>query len=105
MPLRRISAASGHKPFAIAAALSSHSPAVPLPAVFMKRLVRDFATQLPWQNVFFFWSDERHVPPTDPESNYRMANETLLSKLPIPAGNIFPYPRGNARCGRSRTVL
>jgi len=57
-----------------------------------EELVRNFATQLPWQNVFFFWSDERYVPPTDPESNYLMANETLLSKLPIPAGNIFPIP-------------
>jgi 6-phosphogluconolactonase len=55
-------------------------------------LVQDFAKRLPWQGAFFFWSDERHVPPTDPESNYRMANETLLSKLPIPAGNIFRVP-------------
>ena len=57
-----------------------------------EELVQNFATQLPWQNVFFFWSDERHVPPTDPESNFRMANETLLSKLPIPAANIFRIP-------------
>src|ERR1700687_2271608 len=54
--------------------------------------VRNFATQLPWQSVFFFWRDARPVPPTDPESNYRMANETLASKLPIPPGNIFPIP-------------
>jgi 6-phosphogluconolactonase len=57
-----------------------------------EELARNFATQVPWQNVYFFWSDERHVPPTDAESNYRMANETLLSKLPIPAGNIFRIP-------------
>jgi 6-phosphogluconolactonase len=44
---------------------------------------------LPWDKMFFFWGDERHVPPTDPESNYRMANETLLSKVPVPPGNIF----------------
>jgi 6-phosphogluconolactonase len=62
------------------------------PRGFHQETVRDFATQLPWQNVFFFWSDERHVPLTDPESNYRMANETLLTKLPIPPGNIFPIP-------------
>jgi len=57
-----------------------------------EELVRDFSTQLSWQNVFFFWSDERHVPPTDPESNYRMANETLLSKLPIPSDHVFRIP-------------
>ena len=38
---------------------------------------------------YFFWSDERHVPPTDPESNYRMAEETMLSKIPVNAGNVF----------------
>jgi 6-phosphogluconolactonase len=47
---------------------------------------------LPWQDVFFFWSDERHVPPSDPESNYHMANETLLSKLPIPSDHVFRIP-------------
>ncbi len=44
---------------------------------------------LPWDHTFFFWSDERHVPPTDPESNYRMAEESMLSKVPVPAGNVF----------------
>ncbi len=50
---------------------------------------------LPWDKMFFFWGDERHVPPTDPESNYRMANETLLSKVPVPPGNIFAVPTEN----------
>jgi 6-phosphogluconolactonase len=39
--------------------------------------------------MFFFWGDERHVPPTDPDSNYRMADETMLSKIPVPAANVF----------------
>ena len=38
--------------------------------------------------MHFFWSDERHVPPADADSNYRMANETLLSKVPAPAENV-----------------
>lgn len=50
---------------------------------------------LPWEKIFFFWGDERHVPPTDPESNFRMAQETLLSKVPVPAGNIFRVPSEN----------
>jgi 6-phosphogluconolactonase len=45
--------------------------------------------RLPWERIFVFFGDERHVPPTDPESNYRMANESLLSKVPIPEQNIF----------------
>lgn len=44
---------------------------------------------LPWDRMFFFWGDERHVPPTDPESNYRMAEEAMLSKVPVPPGNVF----------------
>lgn len=39
-----------------------------------------------WSKVAFFWGDERHVPPDHPDSNYRMANEALLSRLPIDAG-------------------
>lgn len=44
---------------------------------------------LPWDRMFFFWGDERHVPPTDADSNYRMADEAMLSKVPVPAGNVF----------------
>ena len=50
---------------------------------------------LPWDRMFFFWGDERHVPPTDPESNYRMAEETMLSKIPVAAGNVFRIPTEN----------
>jgi len=44
---------------------------------------------LSWDRAFFFWGDERHVPPTDPESNFRMADEAMLSKIPVAAANIF----------------
>ncbi|HLW86134.1 MAG TPA: 6-phosphogluconolactonase [Candidatus Sulfotelmatobacter sp.] len=50
---------------------------------------------LPWDRMFFFWSDERHVPPTDPDSNYRMANEAMLAKIPVAAANIFRVPAEN----------
>ena len=43
---------------------------------------------LPWSEMHFFWSDERLVPPGDPESNYRMAHEALLSRVPVPAANV-----------------
>ncbi|MGA2352865.1 MAG: 6-phosphogluconolactonase [Terriglobales bacterium] len=42
-----------------------------------------------WNRVFLFFGDERHVPPTDPESNYRMVQESLLSKIAIPPENVF----------------
>jgi 6-phosphogluconolactonase len=44
---------------------------------------------LSWKQIYLFWSDERHVPPDDAESNYRMVQESLLSKVPVPAGNVF----------------
>jgi len=44
--------------------------------------------QIPWDRVHFFWGDERHVPPSHPDSNYRMADTALLSKVPIPSTNI-----------------
>ena len=47
---------------------------------------------LPWDKVFFLFGDERHVPPDDSESNYRMARESLLSKIPVPSANIFRVP-------------
>jgi len=42
-----------------------------------------------WSQTFLFFGDERHVPPDHPESNYRMVKESLLSKVPIPAANIY----------------
>jgi 6-phosphogluconolactonase len=52
-------------------------------------LATNARTVLPWDRMFFFWGDERHVPPTDPESNYRMTDEAMLAKVPVPAGNVF----------------
>lgn len=43
---------------------------------------------IPWEKIFFFFGDERFVPPDHPESNYRMARETrLFSK--VPDDNVF----------------
>jgi 6-phosphogluconolactonase len=52
-------------------------------------LATNARSTLPWDRTYFFWSDERHVGPTDPDSNYRMANEAMLSKIPIPPANVF----------------
>jgi 6-phosphogluconolactonase len=41
-----------------------------------------------WDRVEVFWGDERCVPPTHADSNYRMAKETLLEVVPIPAGRV-----------------
>ena len=46
-------------------------------------------TQFIGLKSIFFWGDERCVPPSDSESNYKMAYDSLLSKLQIPSSNIF----------------
>jgi len=48
----------------------------------------DYARQVDWSRVHVFWGDERCVPPDRTQSNYRMAKETLLSKVPLPAENV-----------------
>ena len=37
-------------------------------------------SKMPWDKLHFFFGDERHVPPDNPESNFHMANEALFSK-------------------------
>jgi 6-phosphogluconolactonase len=48
-----------------------------------------FAATIPWNRLQLFWVDERCVAPEDPESNYGVSRELLLSKVPIPAANVF----------------
>ena len=44
--------------------------------------------RMAWDRWHVFWGDERCVPPDHEDSNYRMANELLLSKVPVPAPQI-----------------
>ena len=41
-----------------------------------------------WSQVHLWFGDERCVPPDDPESNYRAAHETLISRIDIPQQNV-----------------
>lgn len=51
-----------------------------------------FKDRFPWQRVSWFWGDERFVPYDHPESNYRMAREAMLAKVPVSAEQIHPIP-------------
>jgi len=46
------------------------------------------ASRFDWNKVHFFWVDERAVPPTDPNSNYKLAEECLLMPARVPPRNI-----------------
>src|SRR5665213_1930138 len=72
--LARIAISGGTTPKAMFALLAD--PAQP------------FLKQVPWDKLDLYWVDERCVPPTDADSNYRMTNEALLSKVPLAAERI-----------------
>lgn len=44
----------------------------------------------PWQRTHVYLGDERSVPPDHEDSNYRMARESLLDHVPVPAGQVHP---------------
>lgn len=48
----------------------------------------DYVHRIEWPRLHVFWGDERCVPPYDPQSNFRMARDALLDRVPIPPGNI-----------------
>lgn len=51
-------------------------------------LAREYSDTLAWDKIHLYWGDERCVPPTDDQSNYRMTVEHLISKIDIPPSNV-----------------
>jgi 6-phosphogluconolactonase len=45
-------------------------------------------SRIDWSRVHLFWGDERHVPPGDADSNFGMANRTLVAHVPIPPSQV-----------------
>ena len=66
-------------------ALSGGSTPKPLYASLTK-------ANLPWDQLYIFWGDERYVPHDHERSNVRMTRGALLNHVPIPASIIFPMP-------------
>jgi 6-phosphogluconolactonase len=52
----------------------------------------EIASRFPWSRVHWFWGDERFVPHDHPDSNYGMARDAFLSRVPVPAHNVHAIP-------------
>ncbi|MFH1528852.1 MAG: 6-phosphogluconolactonase [Bacteroidota bacterium] len=59
------------------------------PKVIYQYIADNFGERINWKKINIFWGDERCVPPQNIESNYWMANETLLKNVSIPEENLF----------------
>jgi 6-phosphogluconolactonase len=47
-----------------------------------------YIRSIDWQHVHIFWADERCVPSDHEQSNFKLASDTFLSKVPVPSGNL-----------------
>jgi len=75
------------------------------PNLLYQRLAEaPYSIEMPWQQSFIFWGDERYVLPTQPDSNYGAAWEQLFSKINIPADNIYPMPTTLANSEEAATL-
>ena len=79
-------------------ALSGGSTPKALHAVLVDCCAKD-PKLIDWSRVKVFFGDERLVPPDHPDSNFHMANETLLSKVPIPRENVHRIHCENPNAG------
>jgi 6-phosphogluconolactonase len=58
------------------------------PKIVFDVLAEKYGGTINWSNIHFYWGDERCVPPTDEQSNYKMTVKNLFSKIELPEGNI-----------------
>jgi len=64
-------------------------------ATYARLALPPFRERVDWRHTWVFFGDERAVPPDHAGSNYGMAHEALLSKVPIPAAQVLRI-RGEA---------
>jgi 6-phosphogluconolactonase len=61
-------------------------------ATYERLAAPDIGGSIDWGSIDVFFGDERMVPPEDVASNYRMARESLLERVPIPSENVHRIP-------------
>jgi len=58
------------------------------PSFLYHLLASEYSARIDWPAIHLFWGDERCVPQNHPDSNFAMAYETMISKVPLPPQNI-----------------
>jgi 6-phosphogluconolactonase len=58
------------------------------PAVLFRLWTEEYQDRIDWEQIHFFWGDERCVPPDDAESNFKMADDLFLTPVGVPSCNV-----------------
>jgi len=83
--LRTIQEILSRKPYCVLALAGGNTP-----RQFYARWADLDPTRTPWDRLHIFWTDERYVPSNDPKSNFRMVQDSLLSRVPLAPENVHP---------------
>ena len=62
------------------------------PSYLYTFLARECSSEISWERLHLFWSDERCVPQESKDSNFAMAYEVLISEVPLPSQNVHRIP-------------
>lgn len=58
------------------------------PKLIFDVLATQYGDTINWSQIHFYWGDERCVAPTDEQSNFKMTQDHLFSKIKVPKENI-----------------
>lgn len=58
------------------------------PIKLFKKIAKKYSETIEWERIHFWWGDERCVLPDSEDSNYKQANDSLISKIVIPSSNV-----------------
>ena len=83
--LARVSPATGRKAVVLSGGATPQK-------LFRLLAGEPWRSAIPWQDIHWFWGDERFVAETDPRSNFGIAKDLLFDRVPAPRMNIHPIP-------------
>jgi 6-phosphogluconolactonase len=90
-----------HRGRSAVAARGCFTTALPGGSVASKFFTHLAAAALDWSRTEFFWVDERAVPPSDPDSNYRLARVLWFEPAKVPEACIHRMPADDADLDRA----